>query len=463
MKQIFTITQQDISLLRSITRFSIPLMLTGILQLVYNAADAVVVGRFAGSNSLAAVGSTTSLIFLLVTLFTGVATGANYLVANYYGAADEKNLSQTVHCAAALSLILGVLACIVGLCLSGPLLGMMKTDPDVLTLAELYLRIYFFGVPAAMVYNFGAAILRAVGDTTYPMIFMLLSGAANVVLNILLVVAFHLDVAGVAIATSISQLLSAVMVTIRLCTIQSVCRLDLKKVHLYPEKALRMMKVGFAAGLQGIVFSVSNVMVQTQINTFGSAVMAGNSGASSLEGFIHVAQNSFYQAAITFTSQSLGAKNTRQAERVFWINLFLTAALGLGLCGLLWCFKTQLLGIYVNPTDEAYHAVMAAGLIRVAAISRFQWVGGLMETACGTLRGLGKSLNPTVTTLVGACALRIIWIYTIFAHFGTVQSLYCSYPISWLLTFSAHMIFLAIYRRQLLQGSSLSVELPDAE
>lgn len=449
MKHSISTSQEEPSLFLPILRFSIPLMLTSILQLVYNAADSVIVGRYAGSNSLAAVGSTTSLIFLLVTLFTGVAVGANYLAANYYGAQDQEGLSQTVHCAAILSLLLGVLASAVGLCLSGPLLRLMHTDPAVLPLATLYLRIYFIGVPAMVVYNFGSAILRAVGDTTYPLLFMLVSGTANVALNLFLVVVFHLDVAGVAIATSVSQLLSAILVTVRLCTIESPCRLHLRQVRFHSGKAVRMMKIGLSAGLQGTVFSIANVMVQSQINTFGSAVMAGNSAASSLEGFIHVAQNAFYQAAITFTSQSLGARNFRQARQVFRVCITLTLGLGLVLCGLLMCFHTQLLGIYVKSTDAAYEAVMAAGMVRVMAISRFQWVGGLMETACGALRGMGKSLNPTITTLAGACLLRVVWIYTVFAYFGTVQSLYWSYPVSWVLTFAAHCLFLFWYRRQM--------------
>lgn len=451
MKQLSVQEQETPILLRSIVRFSIPLILTGILQLFYNTADSIVVGRYAGSASLAAVGSTTSLVFLIITLFNGVSIGANYLVAHYYGAGDKTAVSQTVHCAVILSVVLGLIAGAVGFFLSTPMLSLIHTTEDVLPLASLYLKIYFLGTPALVVYNFGSAILRAVGDTTYPLLFMLISGAVNVGLNMLLVIVFHMDVAGVAIATTISQLLSAVMVTIRLCTIRNSCRLDLRKVRFYPDKAFQMMKVGLAAGLQGIVFSFANVMIQSQVNTFGSAVMAGNSAASSLEGFIHVAQNSFYQAAITFTSQSLGAKKPRQAERVFWICISLTLGLGLVLCGLLRVFHTQLLSIYVKSTDPAYKAVMAAGLTRVLAIGQFQWVGGLMETACGSIRGLGKSMNPTVTTLVGACGLRVVWIYTIFASFGTIRSLYLSYPVSWLLTFSTHCFFLLLYKRELMQ------------
>ena len=422
MKQI-TYSQPDQSpLFRPILRFSIPLMLTGLLQLAYNTADSVVVGRYAGSTSLAAVGATTSIIFLLVTLFNGVSIGTNYLTARYYGAGDQEAISQTVHCSAVLS---------------------------VLPLSSLYLKIYFLGIPALVAYNFGSAILRAVGDTLYPLIFMIVSGAMNVGLNLLFVIVFHLGVAGVAIATSVSQLLSAVLVIIRLCTINSICRLDLRKIRLYPDKAALMLKIGLSAGIQGIIFSIANVMIQSAVNSFGSAVIAGNSAASGLENFIHTAQNTFYQATITFTSQSLGAKRPRQAVQVFWICMGLTVGLGLVMCVLLRLFQPQLLGIYVKPADDAYEAVMAAGVTRVLAISQFQWIGGMMETACGSIRGLGKTINPTVTTLIGACGLRVIWLYTIFKAVGTIESLYWSYPVSWTLTLVIHIVFLLIYKRQL--------------
>ena len=409
-------------------------MLTGLLQLAYNTADSVVVGRYAGSTSLAAVGATTSIIFLLVTLFNGVSICTNYLTARYYGAGDQEAISQTVHCSAVLSVILGLMAGVVGILFSTPLLELAGAPMDVLPLSSLYLKIYFLGIPALVAYNFGSAILRAVGDTLYPLIFMIVSGAMNVGLNLLFVIVFHL---GVAIATSVSQLLSAVLVIIRLCTINSICRLDLRKIRLYPDKAALMLKIGLSAGIQGIIFSIANVMIQSAVNSFGSAVIAGNSAASGLENFIHTAQNTFYQATITFTSQSLGAKRPRQALQVFWICMGLTVGLG------------QLLGIYVKPADDAYEAVMAAGVTRVLAISQFQWIGGMMETACGSIRGLGKTINPTVTTLIGACGLRVIWLYTIFKAVGTIESLYWSYPVSWTLTLVIHIVFLLIYKRQL--------------
>ena len=317
-------------------------------------------------------------------------------------------------------------------------------------MSVLYLRIYFLGVPALVVYNFGSALLRAVGDTFYPLLFMIVSGALNVALNLLLVVVIPLDVAGVAIATSVSQLLSAVLVTVRLCTFRGPCRLDLRKIRLYPDRTGQMLRLGFSAGLQGVLFSASNVMIQSAINSFGSVVMAGSSAASGIENFIHTALNTFYQSAITFTGQSMGASDPRRAVRVFRINLALTTGLGIVLCALAQIFQVPLLGLYVQSSDPAYDAVIAAGVVRVLALSRFQWVGGLMETACGTLRGLGHSMNPTVTTLIGACLLRVVWRYTVFEAVGTVESMYWSYPVSWLLTFLIHLIYLERDRRRLM-------------
>ena len=412
-----TVCSREAPLLPAILRFSIPLMLTGILQLAYNTADSIIVGRYAGHASLAAVGSTTSIIFLIITLFNGVSIGANYMAARDFGAQDDNGLFRTVHCAAFLSVILGLLACVCGLLLSTPLLRWADAPEDVLPLSVLYLRIYFLGVPALVVYNFGSALLRAVGDTFYPLLFMIVSGALNVALNLLLVVVIPLDVAGVAIATSVSQLLSAVLVTVRLCTFRGPCRLDLRKIRLYPDRTGQMLRLGFSAGLQGVLFSASNVMIQS---------------------------------AITFTGQSIGASDPRRAVRVFRINLALTTGLGIVLCTLAQIFQAPLLGLYVQSTDPAYDAVIAAGVVRVLALSRFQWVGGLMETACGTLRGLGHSMNPTVTTLIGACLLRVVWRYTVFEAVGTVESMYWSYPVSWLLTFLIHLIYLERDRRRLM-------------
>ena len=423
-------------------------MLTNLLQLLYNTADAVVVGRVVGSHALAAVGSTNSIIILLVTLFSGISVGANYLVARHYGADDHKAISETVHCAAFLSLILGVAAGVVGFFLSTPLLKLTNTPADIQDLAASYLRIYFLGVPALVVFNFGSAIFRAVGETRYPLLIMIVAGTLNVSLNLVLVIYAHLGVAGVAIATLFSQLISAVMVTLRLYRTRESYRLIPKSIRFYGDKAAVMMRVGISAGVQGIVFSIANVMVQSVVNAFGAAAVAGNSAASSLEGFIYTIQNAFYQAAITYTSQSVGAKLYQNISRIFRVCLAYSFGFGILFCALVWFNRAALLGIYISPNDVAFDAVLLVGITRVRIISRFQWLGGLMETACGSIRGIGKAISPTVVTLIGACALRIFWIYFAFSRYGTLSSLYVVYPVSWAATFLVQALLLRIYQKQ---------------
>ena len=423
-------------------------MLTNLLQLLYNTADAVVVGRVAGSNSLAAVGATSSIIVLLVTLFSGISVGANYLAARCYGAGDNRAMHETVHCATLLSLILGFAAGALGYALSEPMLRLTNTPENIRHLAAVYLKIYFLGVPALVVFNFGGAILRAVGDTRYPLLIMILSGTLNVGLNLLLVIVFHLDVAGVAIATSISEVVSAIMVTMRLVRSRECCRLIPREIRIYGDKAREMMRVGISAGIQGIIFSIANVMVQSVVNAFGAAAVAGNSAATSLESFIYTIQNAFYQAAITFTSQNVGAKRYARVKAVFRICLAYTFVFGIVLCAVLWFYQNAFLRIYIKPDDLAFGAVMLVGVSRILVISRFQWLGGLMEVASGSIRGIGKAVSPTVVTLIGACALRIFWIYVAFARIGTLESLYIVYPVSWAVTFLAQAVLLEIYWRK---------------
>lgn len=456
MKQNETKLRNAVSLAPEILQFSVPLMGTGILQLLYNAADSVIVGRFAGSVSLAAVGSTSSLVYLFISLFTGVAVGVNYLAARCIGAGDDRALSETVHCSVFLGCFLGILGGLIGFVFAPQCLELMHTDPAVLPLASVYLRIYFLGVPALVLYNFGSALLRAAGDTVSSFIFMLISGAVNVVLNLVFVIAFRMDAAGVAAATVISQTLSAVLVFIRLGRRSDSCRFVFSQIRFYRERAGTMLSVGLTAGLQGIVFSIANVIIQAQVNTFGAAAMAGNVAASNLENFIHIILNAFYQAAVTFTSRAVGGRDLRRAETVLVTTLGLNTLFGVVLCGALLIFRIPLLGIYIRSTDASFAEVMATGVKRVFCIGIFQWVGGLMETASGSLRGYGKSMNSTVTTLVGSCLLRVIWVYTVFRMVGTIESLYIVIPISWVLTFLAHMIFLRYYQRQFERSASVS-------
>ncbi len=435
-------------LLGKILRFSLPLALSGMLQLLYNAADVVVVGRWAGSAALAAVGSTGALVNLLVNLFMGVSVGCNVLVARYYGAGDQKSVSETVHCAVTSSVLIGLLAGAVGLVFSTPLLRLMGSPEDVLPLASLYLRIYFCGMPFNIAYNFGAAVLRAVGDTKRPLYILSAAGAVNILLNLLTVIAFHMGVAGVALATVASQIISALLVLRCLMLREDCCHLSRKELRIYRDKLLSMMKVGLPAGIQGSLFSLSNVIIQSSVNSFGSVVMAGNSAAGNLEGFVYTGMNSVYQACITFVSQNLGAGKPRRILRVMGICLTVVAGVGLLLgCGV-YFFGHSLLSIYASDAEGLQEQIITVGLLRLSYVCAPYFLCGLMEVGCGGMRGLGRSWLPTTITLLGACGLRILWILTIFREYRTLDSIYVSYPISWGITFLAHMACFALAYRK---------------
>ena len=434
-------------LLGKIIRFSVPLMLSGMLQLLYNAADVVVVGRFAGANALAAVGSTGALVNLLVNLFMGISIGCNVLVARYYGAGDQKSVSETVHCAMGASLIIGLMAGIVGLVFSTPLLRLMGSPEDVLPLASLYLKLYFCGMPFNIAYNFGAAVLRAVGDTKRPLYILSLAGVVNVALNLVLVIVFHMGVAGVAIATVVSQIISALLVTRVLTLREDCCHLNIKEMHIYRDKLIDMIKVGLPAGIQGSLFSLANVIIQSAVNSFGSVVVAGNAAAANIEGFVYIAMNAIYQAAITFVSQNLGARKPKRILRVMGICLLVVTGVGLALGNLVYLFSHSLLSIYASNEEGMREAIIEVGRTRMTYIGRPYFIAGLMEVACGGMRGLGRSWTSTIVSLVGACGLRVLWILTVFQQIGTLNSLYVSYPISWGATFVTHMVcFFFVFR-----------------
>lgn len=439
-------------LVGKIVRFSVPLMLSGMLQLLYNAADVIVVGKFSGAASLAAVGSTGALINLLVNLFIGVSVGCNVLVARYYGARRDKDVSQTVHCAMGASLLIGLIAGVIGLFLSTPLLRLMDSPEDVLPLASLYLRIYFCGMPFNIGYNFGAAVLRAVGDTKRPLYILSVAGIVNVVLNLITVIVFRMDVAGVALATITSQLVSFVLVVICLMRRLDCCRLVLKDIRIHKDKLLEMIRIGLPAGIQGTVFSLSNVIIQSSVNSFGSTVMAGNSAAANVEGFVYVAMNAVYQATITFVSQNLGAGKPSRIRRTMAICLVLVTVVGvvLGLTAY-FCGHT-LLGIYASDSEGLREEIIRVGRIRMSFLCAPYFLCGLMEIACGGLRGLGKSWLPTTIALLGSCVMRIVWIQTVFRTEHTLQSIYISYPISWGVTFAAHFIFFLFAFRKVKQA-----------
>ena len=425
--------------------FTIPLMLSSMLQLLFNAADIVVVGNFAGDNSLGAVGSTGSLINLLTNLFIGLSVGVNVLVARYYGSGQKDNLHDTVQTAVTLSCVLGVVVAVFGFFCTPIFLKWMKLEGEILTLASVYLRIYFLGMPAVMVYNFGSAVLRAVGDTRRPLIFMILSGIVNVGLNLLFVIVFDMNVAGVAIATVISQTISALLVILCLILEKGNIHFDVK--HLYIDKNIlvKILRIGLPAGFQGTLFSLSNVFIQSSVNSFGDITITGNSSAINIEGFVYVAMNAFHQAVISFVSQNIGAGKKERINKITVIGLLLVSSTGLLLGSLANYFGRELLSIYSrNP------AIIEAGLIRIRIICSIYFLCGIMDVIVGALRGLGYSTMPAIVSLLGACVFRLIWLATVFQfdQWHTVQTIYYSYPISWILTFSVHVVCYILVKRK---------------
>ena len=432
-------------LLFKIIKFSLPLMLSGILQLLYNAADIVVVGRFAGSTALAAVGSTTHITNLIVSLFIGLSVGTSVLVAQYQGAGEPGNVSRVVHTSIAASIICGIFIGAVGIILAKNILIAMGSPADVIDQSVLYLRIIFTGMPVLMLYNFGSAILRAVGDTRRPLFYLTVSGIINVTLNFIFVVFFHMGVAGVAVATVISQAISAVLVLVCLIQYNGACRLILKDVKIHKDKLIKILKIGVPAGLQGTIFSLSNVLIQSSVNSFGSAVMAGNSASSNIEGFTYVSMNSFHHAALAFTGQNVGAGKYKRVKRIFLICSLLACAAGIGVGTIARLFGEQILGIYAPGNTE----VIGYGMIRLAVIASTQFKAGLMDVMVGMLRGMGTSLTPMIVSIVGVCGIRITWIYTVFSQNRDLKTLYLSYPVSWIITALIHLIFFFVFLSKL--------------
>ena len=430
-------------LFSKLVMFAVPLMLSGILQLLFNAADIVVVGNYAGHESLAAVGSTSSLINLLVNVFIGLSVGANVLVAQYFGAHRMKDLEETVHTAMVLAAGGGLFLVAVGVLLADPLLTLMGTPEDVLPLSALYMKIFFVGMPATLTYNFGSAILRAVGDTKRPLWFLLAAGIINVILNLIFVIVIHMGVAGVALATVISQCISAALIIRCLVKSDAPYRLKYDQLKLVKSKLFAIARIGLPAGLQGAIFSISNVLIQSSVNSFGSVAMAGNTAAANIEGFVYTAMNAVYQTALSFTSQNFGAKNYDRMTKILWYCQGMVIAVGIFMGGGAVLLGPRLLGIYGSNAQVIHY-----GMNRLRIISGPYFLCGIMEVMVGGLRGMGCSLLPMFVALTGACVFRVIWIYTIFAVSRTLQTLYISYPVSWTITFLAHMVCYGIVRRR---------------
>lgn len=428
--------------LPKVIAFSLPLMLSGCLQLLFNAADVIVVGRFAGKESLAAVGSTSSLTNLLINLFIGLSIGTNVVVGHTLGSGDEKGTRDNVHTAVSISILSGLALILIGILFTRPLLVLMGAPDDVLDKAAVYLKIIFIGMPATMVYNFGSAILRATGDTKRPLYFLSAAGIVNVVLNLFFVIRLHMDVAGVALATILAQCISAVLILACLCRTDGPCHLDIRKLYIHPGRLRRMMAIGLPAGIQGSLFSFSNVLIQSSINSFGSAVIAGNSAGASIEQFVYISMNAVHQATVSFTSQNNGAGKPERINQILFSCLGLTTVIGLIMGIGVNLFSILLLTIY-SPDP----AVIAAGQTRLLWISLPYFLCGVMEVVMGIMRGLGYAITPMVVSLSGACLFRVLWLTTIFAWFPTQHILLLSYPVSWILTTLIHLLTYLYARR----------------
>ncbi len=423
------------SILPKLLLFALPLMLSSILQLLFNAADVVVVGRFEGENALAAVGSNGALINLIVNVFMGLSIGANVMVARYVGAGKYKETSQAVHTTIALSLVGGVFFAIIGFVFAKTFLTWMGAPAEVLPLSTIYLKIYFLGMPFNMLYNFGSAVLRSVGDTQRPLLYLTIAGVINVVLNFIFVVFFHMGVAGVALAMIISQAVSAILVLLCLMRSDGAIHVDLRKLRIHMDEVVEIAKVGIPAGLQGMFFSLSNVLIQSTVNSFGPVVMAGNSVSSNIEGFIYVAMNAMYQSAITFTSQNVGARKYRRIRQICVQSVLAVTVIGVIVCAIAFFLRMPLISIYSTEPE-----VMAAAEIRLIIFATTYFLCGVMDTLCGALRGLGRTMEPMIVSVLGACVFRIFWIYCILPFNHTLNMLYLSYPVSWIITGGVHAL-----------------------
>lgn len=445
-KKRLTVDMCNGPILPKLLRLVLPMMLSAVLQLLFHAADIIVVGNFGSANAVAAVGSTGSLVNLLTNLFLGLSISTNVLTAQFIGARDDKGISKTIHNAIYLSLVSGVLLTTIGILFADKFLQLMGSPDDVRGLSATYLRIYFCGMTAMLIYNFGSSILRAKGDTQRPLYYLVIAGVINVLLNLFFVIGLKMDVAGVALATTLSQCVSAALILRCLMKESGPFKLSLK--NLKPEGTLirRILRIGIPASLEGVVFSLSNVVLQSAVNSFGSITMAGCASAASIEGFVWVAMNAFSQGALTFTSQNIGGAKYSRLNRIVITCCLCSGIAGLILGTLAYSFGPQLLSIY-DPRPE----IIAPGMIRMSCIARFYFLCGIMDIVGCSIRGMGYSTPPTVVSLLGACGLRLLWVFTLFQipAFHTQEILFLSYPISWTATFIAHVVCYIFIRRRL--------------
>lgn len=445
------------AILPQILKFALPLIATSILQLLFNTADTIVVGRFGGATpqdretALAAVGSCGSLISLIVNLFMGLAVGASICVAHDIGAKRYKDVSRIVHTAVIAAGVCGIVMAAFGLIMARPLLELMGTGGEdgkaVLDNAVLYMRAYCCGIPASILYNYCAAMLRSSGDTVRPLTFLSISGVVNVGLNLIMVLVFDMGAMGVGVATAASQWTSCFLIVRFLLRTDGICKIELKKLRVDKEKLKKIIFLGLPAGIQSSLFSISNVLIQSSMNSFGQVVVAGNTAAGNLEGYIYTTQNALYQTVLTFVGQNVGARKFNRVKRCALWCVGVVTVVGIVLGGSVYLFGKQLLGVYA-PGNAA---VIAAGLKKLSITGLLHVLCGLMEVGCGIMRGLGKSILPMMVTLLGSCALRVLWVYTVFPLWRTPECLYLSFPVTWIITASAHYIicFFLLHKKRL--------------
>lgn len=427
-----------------IIKFVLPLIATSILQLLYNAADIVVVGQFSGEKALAAVGATGALITLIFNVFTGLGNGASVCAANAIGARDDGRVKRYVHTSIMVALIGGIITMVVGIFLAKPMLILMQTPEDVIDLSTLYMRIFFLGAPANLIFNFVAGLLRASGDTKRPLYILSLSGIANVAFNMLFVIVFHMSVDGVAIATIISQYISAVLIMRHIMKLDSNLKFIMKDMKIHKREFIDVLRVGLPSGFQGMMFSISNVMVQSSVNSLGTVVVAGNTAAGNIEGFIWASMNTLHQAAQTFTSQNLGAGKIERSKRVLGSSLIIVTFVGVVMGIVANMFNAELLSLYAPGKPD----VIAAGINRMHVVAATYFLCGIMDAFSGTLRGLQYSISQMLISLISVCGFRIIWLSTVFKAEPTALNIYLTYPISWILAILAFIVCYAVaYKR----------------
>ena len=435
------------TLMDKLISFSLPLMLSGILQLLFNAVDIIVVGRFTGSQALAAVGSTTALINIFTNLFIGISLGANVLAARFYASGKEKEMSETVHTSITLALISGLVMPLAGVLLARFALNLMGTPNDVIDQSVLYMRIYFLGMPFFMLYNYGAAILRAVGDTKRPLFFLVISGMTNAVLNLVLVIVFHMGVAGVAIGTIVSQLISSILVLRCLYTSNTSYRLYFSKLGIKTQYLKQIFQVGIPAGIQSTVINLSNALLQSSVNSFGSVAMAGYTAANNIFGFLYMSVNAVTQSCMSFTSQNYGVKKLKRMDRVLLDCMILSVGVTLTLgCGA-YFFGPELLKIYTSDAD-----VIRCGVEVLAFTTVPYFCCGIMDLLPGALRGMGYSGVPMILSIIGTVGTRIVWIFGLFPAHRSLSFLFISYPVSWILTILMQAVCFCFVRKHVHQS-----------